>query len=148
MIPNLKVLIARCCPCWPCSTSKRNSNGVSMWYIWYMHITAQSPMPRDIPHIFFMFGREAKLPLDVCFGTCPNGKGDHTHSSYVTKLKENLQKAYTMAIEVSNKRHQQNKRAYDKRLCFHTLGPGVLLKNLGLKGKHKLENHWCSLCGG
>lgn len=76
--------------------------------------------------------------------TCPNGKGDQPHSSYVAKLKENLQKAYKMATEASNKRHQQNKKAYDKRLCFHNLGPGdrVLLKNLGLKGRHELENRW------
>lgn len=93
---------------------------------------------------FLMFGREAKLPLDICFETCPNGKSDQSHSSYVAKLKENLQKAYKLATEASNKRHQQNKRAYDKKLSFQNLEPGdrVLLKNLGLKGKHKLENRW------
>lgn len=91
-----------------------------------------------------MFGREARLPLDVCFGTCPDGKVDQPHSAYVAKLKEDLQTAYNLATEVSNKRHQQNKKAYDKRLRFHKLEPGdrVLLKNLGLKGKHKLENRW------
>lgn len=82
--------------------------------------------------------------LDVCFGTCPDGGGDQPHSAYVTELKENLQKAYKMATAASDKKHQQNKRVYDKSLRCHNLEPGdrVLLKNLGLKGKHKLENRW------
>ncbi|XP_034560089.1 uncharacterized protein LOC117827597 [Notolabrus celidotus] len=93
---------------------------------------------------FLMFGREARLPVDLCFGTCPDDKGDTQHLAYVTKLKEDLQKAYKMAAEVSNKTHLRNKKAYDKRLGFQNLQPGdrVLVKNLGLKGKHKLENRW------
>lgn len=95
---------------------------------------------------FLMFGREARLLVDVCFGTRPDEK-EHQHSSYVAKLKEDLQKAYRMAAEVSNKMHLHNKKAYDQRLGFHNLEPGerVLLKNLGLKGKHKLENCWCDV---
>lgn len=93
---------------------------------------------------FLMFGREARLPLDVCFATCLDGKDNQPHSAYVAKLKEDLKKAYNLAMEVSNKKHQQNKKAYDKRVRFHNLEPGdrVLLKNLGLKGKHKLANRW------
>lgn len=85
--------------------------------------------------------------MDVCFGTHPDGKGENQHSSYVTKLKEHLQKAYLMAAEASNKTHLRNKKAYDKRLGFQSLEPGdrVLLKNLGLRGKHKLENRWCDV---
>ena len=35
---------------------------------------------------FLMLGREARLPVDLCFGTCPDDKGTQ-HSAYVTKLK-------------------------------------------------------------
>lgn len=73
---------------------------------------------------FLMFGREARHPVDVCFGTCPDDKGEHQHSSYVAKLKEDPQKAYRMAAEASDKRHLLNKRAYGKRLRFQSLEPG------------------------
>lgn len=93
---------------------------------------------------FLMFGREARLPIDLCFGTSPDGKAEGGHSRYVTKLKEDLQRAYKLASEVAYKTHQRNKRSYDKRVGFQTLdiGDRVLLRNLGLKGKHKLESRW------
>ncbi|KAJ7986493.1 hypothetical protein DPEC_G00340450 [Dallia pectoralis] len=93
---------------------------------------------------FLMFGREARLPIDLCFGTSPDGKADGGHSRYVAKLKEDLQRAYKLASDTAYKTHQRNKRSYDKRVGFQTLdiGDRVLLRNLGLKGKHKLESRW------
>ena len=91
-----------------------------------------------------MFGREARLPVDLCFGTSPDGKDEGCHSRYVAKLKEDLQRAYKLASEAADKTDQRNKRSYDKRVGFQSLdiGDRVLLRNLGLKGKHKLESRW------
>ena len=96
---------------------------------------------------FLMFGREARLPVDLCFGTQPDDKGERQHSSYVTKLKQDLQKAYQLAEEASNKSHLRNKKAYDKRVRCQNLETGdrVLLKNLAFTGKHKLQNRWCEI---
>ncbi|XP_058494566.1 uncharacterized protein LOC131465683 [Solea solea] len=93
---------------------------------------------------FLMFGREARLPIDLCFGTSPDGKADGCHSRYVAKLKDDLQSAYKLASDEAYKTHQRNKRSYDKRVGFQNLdiGDRVLLSNLGLKGKHKLESRW------
>ena len=44
-----------------------------------------------------MFSREARLPADVCFGTCTDGIEDGCHSRYVAKLKEDLKEAYKLA---------------------------------------------------
>lgn len=90
-----------------------------------------------------MFGREARLPVDLCFGTGVDGTVD-SHSRYVAKLKEDLQKAYQLASEMANRSHQRNKKSYDKRVSFQSLDVGerVLLRNLGLKGKHKLQTRW------
>lgn len=99
---------------------------------------------------FLMFGREARLPVDISFGTQPEDKVERQDSAYVTKLKQDLNKAYQLAEEASNKLHLRNKKAYDKRVRCQHLEPGdrVLLKNLAFTGKHKLQNRWCdiSLC--
>lgn len=92
---------------------------------------------------FLMFGREARLPVDLCFGTTID-KAEESHSRYVSKLKEDLRQAYKLASETADKVHQKNKKGYDKRVCFQSLeiGDRVLLKNWGLKGKHKLQTRW------
>lgn len=89
-----------------------------------------------------MFGREARLPVDLCFGTSPDGIEDVCHTRFVNKLKEDLKQAYKLASEAADKRHQRNKRLYDQRVTFQSLeiGDRVLLRNLGLRGKHKLES--------
>ncbi|XP_076830977.1 uncharacterized protein LOC143476602 [Brachyhypopomus gauderio] len=94
-----------------------------------------------------MFGREAKLPVDLCFGTSVDGAGDRHHSKYVGKLKKDLQEAYELANKAADKTHQRNKRAYDQKVRFQTvdIGDRVLLRNVGLKGKHKLESRWNSV---
>lgn len=92
---------------------------------------------------FLMFGREARLPVDLCFGTSLD-KAVESHSRYVSKLKEDLHQAYKLASETADKVHQKNKNSYDKRVGFQSLevGDRVLLKNWGLKGKHKLQTRW------
>ncbi|KAL7824975.1 hypothetical protein SRHO_G00342600 [Serrasalmus rhombeus] len=93
---------------------------------------------------FLMFGREARLPVDVWFGSSLVDDNEVTHSQYVKKLREDLESAYRLAAEAADKSHQRNKRLYDKLVRFQALDRGdrVLLKNLGLKGKHKLQSRW------
>lgn len=67
-----------------------------------MRTTAPQVTPRD--------------NTDMCFGTQPEDKVERQHSSYVTKIKQDLPKAYQLAEEASNKLHVRNKKAYDKRV--------------------------------
>ncbi|XP_035809415.2 uncharacterized protein LOC118471094 [Amphiprion ocellaris] len=96
---------------------------------------------------FLMFGREARLPVDLCFGTSPDGSNVGHHLRYVAKLREDLKKAFQLASAAADKTHLRNKRSHDKRVVPWTLEPGdrVLLKNLGLKGKHKLQSRWSAV---
>uniref|UniRef100_A0A803JJR6 Gypsy retrotransposon integrase-like protein 1 n=1 Tax=Xenopus tropicalis TaxID=8364 RepID=A0A803JJR6_XENTR len=95
---------------------------------------------------FLMFGREARLPVDLTFGVTADDTPLRSHASYVERLKKNLKEAYDLAEHASGKRHQRNKAHYDKNVKLHDLQPGdrVLLRNLGLHGKHKLANRWGS----
>lgn len=94
---------------------------------------------------YLMFGREARLPVDVHFGL-PLDEEEKTHLQYVNKMRSELQTAYQLAAETSLKSHQRNKKYYDKKVKHHILEKGdrVLVRNLALTGKHKLQDKWKS----
>ena len=92
---------------------------------------------------FLMFGRKPRLPIDVLFQLgSPDESADYT--AFVGKLKERLQMAYSIASENSDRSGRNNKRRYDRRVrgAVPMVGDRVLVKNVGLKGKHKLANKW------
>eukprot|EP00079_Xenopus_tropicalis_P031375 XP_017945146.1 PREDICTED: uncharacterized protein LOC108644818 [Xenopus tropicalis] len=93
---------------------------------------------------FLMFGREARLPIDLYFGVSVDGMGSISHSQYVAKLKDDLSKAYRLAEGNASKTNQGNKRRYDARVRHNELVPGdrVLLRNLGNNAQHKLSDRW------
>ncbi|RXN17862.1 Retrovirus-related Pol polyprotein from transposon 297 [Labeo rohita] len=95
---------------------------------------------------FLLFGREARLPIDVCFGTSSGGGEGQSYQRYVENLKTDLQKAYRLASETALKNHQRNKRLYDQKVKYQSLETGdrVLIRNLSFTGKHKLEDRWNS----
>lgn len=91
-----------------------------------------------------MFGREARLPVDICFGVAEDDQKTKSYHQYVAKLKKDLQRAYRLATEASDSNHQRNKKAHDKHVKEQVLDKGdrVLLRNLGVTGKHKLKCKW------
>lgn len=91
-----------------------------------------------------MFGRQPNLPIDIAFGlTCETGKRG-SHTQYVKNLKESLTESYKIAVDHSTKAALHNKKLFDKRVRESKLETGdrVLVKNVGLRGKHKLSNRW------
>lgn len=44
-----------------------------------------------------MFGREARLPVDLCFEMSKDGTEEKNHFQYVESLKRDLQRAYQLA---------------------------------------------------
>ncbi len=70
---------------------------------------------------FLMFGREARLPVDICFET---EEEIVSHSQYVEGLKRDLKRAYELAEETATKVHMRNKKAYDKVIRHQTLTEG------------------------
>lgn len=91
-----------------------------------------------------VFGRQPSLPIDIAFGLNPEEQSKVTHTDYVKRLKENLQESYTLAIEHSEKVALKNKERYDMKVRETVLEEGdrVLVKNVGLRGKHKIADRW------
>jgi len=94
-----------------------------------------------------MFGREARLPIDICFGISPSGETETSYQQYVARMRKELQKAYQMASDAATKSHLKNKARYDHRVRDLPLEKGdrILIRNMGLKGKHKLQDRWKSI---
>uniref|UniRef100_A0A8C5PTZ3 Integrase catalytic domain-containing protein n=1 Tax=Leptobrachium leishanense TaxID=445787 RepID=A0A8C5PTZ3_9ANUR len=93
-----------------------------------------------------MFGREARLPVDLAFGLSLDQTSVASHRNYVDRLRKNLASAFEQARLTSGNREQRNKRNYDLKVRIQDLQPGdrVLLKNLGAAARHKLADRWSS----
>uniref|UniRef100_A0A8C5PYK8 Gypsy retrotransposon integrase-like protein 1 n=1 Tax=Leptobrachium leishanense TaxID=445787 RepID=A0A8C5PYK8_9ANUR len=91
-----------------------------------------------------MFGREARLPIDVRMGVSPDGTTSSSHSHYVRTLKQNLHRAYELATQATTRMEERNKRRYETKVKYREIQAGdkVLLRNLGVLGKHKLADRW------
>lgn len=91
-----------------------------------------------------MFGRQPRLPVDLAFGL-PVPSGQNTsHSQYVQTLKSRLQESYKMATANAAKTAKKNKTRYDRRVTASDLNVGdrVLIRNVRLRGKHKISDKW------
>ncbi|KAI4871331.1 hypothetical protein NFI96_009730, partial [Prochilodus magdalenae] len=120
---------------------------------WSKHIThlvhAYNCTPNEATGFspyYLLFGREARLPIDVCFRISADGASTSSHMKYVSRMRSELRQAYQLAQATSAKMNMNNKLRYDQKVRYHCLSPGdrVLIRNLGLKGKQKLADRWGS----
>ena len=90
---------------------------------------------------FLMFGRHPRLPIDIAMGIEPK---DDLDVDYTRTLKERLDLAYKLALARSEKSSSRHKSHYDKRVRGSSvcIGDRVLVKNVTIRGKHKLANAW------
>lgn len=90
-----------------------------------------------------MFGRQPRLPVDLAFGL-PVNHQPGSHSQYVRNLKSQLEDSYRVATENAKKTASRNKARFDKHVVDSTLEEGdrVLVRNVHLRGKHKLADRW------
>lgn len=90
-----------------------------------------------------MFGRQPRLPIDLAFGLLVDGQSE-SHSKYVHGLKNWLEESYKFAMKNPAKEAEQIKKRYDKNIVISTLEVSdcVLVKDVCLKGTHKLADKW------
>ncbi|KAL1258932.1 hypothetical protein QQF64_009509 [Cirrhinus molitorella] len=91
---------------------------------------------------FLMFGRKARLPIDLSFGVSSDGTSTKSYQRFIKAMQQELKSAYELAEKKAGKKNAGNKKRYDQRLHYSHLVPGdrVLIRNLGLQGKHKLAD--------
>lgn len=94
-----------------------------------------------------MFGRQPRLPVDISFGldnTKQTNGEKQPMSSYVSDLKNRLEKAHEIALKATKTAQEKQKTCYDKRVRGNNIevGDRVLVKILAFDGKHKLSNEW------
>lgn len=91
-----------------------------------------------------MFGRTPRLPVDLAFGLPLREPHHKTHSQYVQGLKKRLDESFQIASRNALKTAERNKIRFDKRVIPSALevGDRVLVRNVRLRGKHKLSDKW------
>ena len=91
-----------------------------------------------------MLGRHPRLAVDAYFGIRKPDEPISSKEHYATKLKKRLRYAYKVAESEAKKSAHRHITHYDAKVREATLdiGDRVLIRNFGLKGKHKLANQW------
>lgn len=91
-----------------------------------------------------MFGRQPTLPVDLVLGINLPTETYRTHSDYVEKLRQRLQESFTLAATNSKKTGERNKARFDAKVRAAELfeGDRVLIRNVSVRGKHKLADKW------
>ena len=93
---------------------------------------------------FLMFGRNPRLPVDLAFGLCKDGK-EVAYSEYVGELKERLENAYGRARRQVEHLQSMSKGRYDNKVRGASLSEGdrVLVRKMYfVQGRHKIDNKW------
>lgn len=88
--------------------------------------------------VLAVFGRQPRLPVDLVFGLPLNDHKNESHSQYVQKLKSHQEASYKLAIEDSQKWMYRNNVTPSEL----SVGDRVLVRNVRLRGKHKLADKW------
>ena len=74
---------------------------------------------------FLMFGCQARLPVDILYGSCPGNPV--TPNQYATQLRCSLQEAYDRVRNAMSTTHEGQKEYYDERIHGKQFISGVLV---------------------
>ncbi|KAK7915695.1 hypothetical protein WMY93_011456 [Mugilogobius chulae] len=91
-----------------------------------------------------MFGRTPRLPVDLAFNLPVRETQHKNHMQYIKALKSRMEESFKIASKNAAKSADRNKARYDRRVRPSALEPGdrVLVRNVRLRGKHKLSDKW------
>ena len=101
------------------------------------HTTSRSPYE-------LMFGRQPRLAFDALLDMHDPEWGSPNYTAYVSDLQKRLQQTYSLVSEAMKKCAAKTKGQYDMKVrgAVPQMGDQVLVKLVGVVGKHKLANKW------
>ena len=93
---------------------------------------------------FLMFGWHPRLSIDAFRGTQNGLLAEASRDSYIQKLDKRFKFVYKTAANEAQKTSRRHNSRYDLKACNSVLKPGdrVFLKNVSIRGRHKLANNW------
>ena len=74
---------------------------------------------------YLMFGREARLPVDIMCGSSPTERTSPNH--YATQLRDSVCQAFNKVCENLSSSHNRQKECYDKRIHGRSFDVGDLV---------------------
>ncbi|KAL1264142.1 hypothetical protein QQF64_004497 [Cirrhinus molitorella] len=98
----------------------------------------------ESPH-FLMFSQDPLLPIDFLLGRVQESEAGTVHD-WVREHQTRLQIAFDGARERLIGAASCRKEQHDQKVKEDPLHEGqrVYLRQLGVKGRHKIQDHWCS----
>ena len=94
---------------------------------------------------FLMYGRHPRLPIDIILGLASEENEENfNYTKFVENLRKTLKTSYKVAQERSKVQQDRHKVLYDRKIRGSGLHPGdrVLVRNVNVRGKHKLADLW------
>ena len=90
---------------------------------------------------YLLFGRHARLPVDIAFDIYPESRSKQTATQYITDLRARLKNAFEVANANAGSSSQKNRRNYDHnaRAARLEVGDRVLVRKLHILGKQLIS---------
>ena len=87
-----------------------------------------------------------RIPVDAYLSTFKRDDQTSDHKTYAARLKERPEYTYRSAAAEASRQSTKSEAAHNQRVRDSRLevGDTVLVRNVGLQGKHKLADRWDS----